>query len=507
MLALILSYNSYQRFITIILQRHESDALDTAQTALTFIDADNFSAYNQNTPKQKELLNLWQTVVDTQNVTFIYAIEPFNDYKNIRFGVNVKNTDSNFEVRPIGYVMQTSSEEYEKVYRELYDGTKNYAIVMRDNGISLVGDHITALIPIKNSGGEVKSILCVQWQMTDLDKEKILFLKYTITTTLIYLLLMLFIGRYYLNSKLLNPLNSLTQGVKEISAGNLDKKLDIKTGDELQTLAENFNTMTDELKMQMSNLEKITAEKERITTELDVATKIQNSMLPKNFSVDGRVEIFAKMKAAKEVGGDLYDFYKLDENNLFITIADVSGKGVPAALFMVATITNLRNFVAPLKNPGDLKFSIENTSNRLCANNDGGLFATAFSAVLDLTTKKFFYVNADHNPPLIRRKGKFFEELPMELNFVLGGWKDWKYIQQEIQLEAGDTIFLYTDGVTEATNSAGKMYSLESLKNFLNELDDNLSAGEILQEVYKSLQNFSKNAEQADDITMFSIKI
>ena len=149
----------------------------------------------------------------------------------------------------------------------------------------------------------------------------------------------------------------------------------------------------------------------------------------------------------------------------------------------------------------------QNTSNRLCANNDGGLFATAFSAVFDLATKKFFYVNAGHNPPLIRRNGKIFEELPMELNFVLGGWEDWKYIQQEIQLEAGDTIFLYTDGVTEAKNSAGKMYSLETLKDFLNELDNNLSAEEILQEVYKSLQKFSKDAEQADDITMFAIKI
>ena len=304
----------------------------------------------------------------------------------------------------------------------------------------------------------------------------------------------------------LKPINELTDGVKEISAGNLDKKLDIKTGDELQTLAENFNTMTDELKTQMANLTKVTAEKERIATELDVATRIQMSMLPKNFSVSDNVDLFATMTPAKEVGGDLYDFYKLDENHLFITIADVSGKGVPAALFMVAAITNLRNFTSALKNPDDLKIAIENTNDRLCTNNDGELFVTAFSGILDLTTGIFRYVNAGHNPPLIRRHGKNFEELPMELNFVLGGWEDWQYIQQEIQLKPGDTIFLYTDGVTEAADSAGKLYSLERLHEFLNGLDENLSVKEILDQVHDSLKKFSVNAEQSDDITMLAIK-
>ena len=212
----------------------------------------------------------------------------------------------------------------------------------------------------------------------------------------------------HMTKKFLKPINELTGGVKEISAGNLEKKLDIKTNDELQTLAENFNVMTDELKLQMVNLTKITAEKERIATELDVATRIQMSMLPKNFSVDERVDLFATMKAAKEVGGDLYDFYKLDDNRLFMTIADVSGKGVPAALFMVAAITNLKNFTTSLKNPDELKIAIENTNDRLCDNNDGELFVTAFSGVLDLATGIFRYVNAGHNPPLICRRGKKF---------------------------------------------------------------------------------------------------
>ena len=505
-LASILSCDSYQRFTAIIMRNHEDEALRTAQTALTFLDADNLSVYEQDSSARQKLLREWQRIADTQDAMFIYVIEPFNGYRDIRFIVNVKNTDSEYDVFPVGYVMPTDSDEYKQAYRDLYAGNTDHATVIRDNDISATGDHVTAMVPITDSDDLVEGILCVQWQMDELDAERILFLKRTLAAMLVYLVLMLLIAGQYLNAKLLNPLGALTQGVKEIAAGNLDKKLDIHTGDELQTLAENFNDMTEELKTQTADLAVVTAERERIATELDVATRIQMSMLPKNFSVDERVDLFATMTPAKEVGGDLFDFRKLDENHLFITIADVSGKGVPAALFMVAAITNLRNAVAALQRPDDLKSAIENTNDSLCANNDGGLFVTAFSGVLDLSTGIFRYVNAGHNPPLIRRRGKDFEELPMELNFVLGGWDDWQYVQQEIRLEAGDMIFLYTDGVTEAADSTGKLYSLERLQQFLNTRAETASSEEILSEVYESLEKFSADAEQSDDITMLAVK-
>ena len=484
-LASILSCDSYQRFTAIIMRNHEDEALRTAQTALTFLDADNLSVYEQDSSARQKLLREWQRIADTQDAMFIYVIEPFNGYRDIRFIVNVKNTDSEYDVFPVGYVMPTDSDEYKQAYRDLYAGNTDHATVIRDNDISATGDHVTAMVPIKDAEDMVEGILCVQWQMDELDAERILFLKRTLAAMLVYLVLMLLIAGQYLNAKLLNPLGA---------------------GDELQTLAENFNDMTDELKTQTADLAVVTAERERIATELDVATRIQSSMLPKNFSVDKRADLFATMTPAKEVGGDLFDFRKLDENHLFITIADVSGKGVPAALFMVAAITNLRNAVAALQRPDDLKSAIENTNDSLCANNDGGLFVTAFSGVLDLSTGIFRYVNAGHNPPLIRRRGKNFEELPMELNFVLGGWDDWQYVQQEIRLEAGDMIFLYTDGVTEAADSTGKLYSLERLQQFLNTRAETASSEEILSEVYESLEKFSADAEQSDDITMLAVK-
>lgn len=177
MLALILSYNGYQRFTAIITQNHEIDALRTARTALTFLEADTFSFYSQNISAQQKIINEWQRIADTQDAMFIYVIKPYDDYNKIRFDINVKHKDSEYDIVPIGYARPTSSDEYKKSYRSLYEGGKEYAIVVRDNGISATGDHVTAMVPIKNSAGVIEGILCVQWQMTDLDSEKILFLK------------------------------------------------------------------------------------------------------------------------------------------------------------------------------------------------------------------------------------------------------------------------------------------------------------------------------------------
>ena len=174
-LALILSYSSYQRFSAIITQNHKNYALRTAQTALTFLDVDNFSVYRQDNLEHQKIIDSWQNFADTQDATFIYAIEPFNEYNQIRFVVNVKNKQSDYDIVPIGFVMPTSSDEYKKAYRNLYESKKDFEVVIRDNGISLTGDHVTAMIPIKNSDEDVKGILCVQSQMEKLDAEKIFF--------------------------------------------------------------------------------------------------------------------------------------------------------------------------------------------------------------------------------------------------------------------------------------------------------------------------------------------
>lgn len=304
---------------------------------------------------------------------------------------------------------------------------------------------------------------------------------------------------------IVTPIHQLADEVREISSGNLDKKLEFHTGDEIEHLATCFNAMTDELKIYMANLKKETAENERISTELNVATNIQQSMLPHDFPNRADFEIYATMQAAKEVGGDFYDFYLLDENHLVITIADVSGKGVPAALFMAISKTILQNFALSMQTPDDFSAVMTLANQQLCKNNDEMLFVTVFMGMLDLKTGEFTYVNAGHNAPLVYRDNKF-EYLDVGKSCMLGIDEDVPFPQKKIKLAAGDMIFLYTDGVTEAMNTAGELFGENYLREVLNGEDKSESLEILLENLRKAIKIHAGDAEQSDDITMLALK-
>ena len=311
-----------------------------------------------------------------------------------------------------------------------------------------------------------------------------------------------------LSERLVKPLHKLADGVREISAGNLDKKLDIHTGDEIEHLAVCFNAMTDELKIQMKNLATVSAERERIATELDVAKNIQLSALPREFPNRDDFQIFASMNAAKSVGGDFYDFYMLDERHVVITIADVSGKGVPAALFMMISKTILKNYATMMNSPDDFASVMKLANDQLCHGNDEMMFVTTFIGMIDLDKKKFIYVNGGHNPPVIYRPTQDrFDFLNVDQNCVLGLMDGMDFSQQEIDLESGDVIFLYTDGVTEAMNEKHEQFTDPRLLECLNSTTRRCTLEDLLGSVKKSLADHVGNAEQSDDITMLAFRL
>ena len=321
------------------------------------------------------------------------------------------------------------------------------------------------------------------------------------------LLIILFLMSTSLSRRFVKPIHDLADGVREISSGNLEKKLNIKTGDEIEHLAVCFNAMTDELKIYMANLTKETAEKERLATELDVATEIQSGMLPKDFPARKDFELFATMTPAKEVGGDFYDFYFLDEKHLAITVADVSGKGIPAALFMVVSKTILNNFAATFYKQNGLAPVVAAANEQLCAQNEAMMFVTAFVGVLDLETGEFVFVNAGHNPPVIYRAEKnSCDFLDVEKNFVLGPIDGVPFVEQKIFLKRGDLLFLYTDGVTEALNVDEEEYLPERLIKFMNSTDCAADLKILLKEIRSDLSKHVGEAEQSDDITMFALR-
>ncbi|MCL2216011.1 MAG: PP2C family protein-serine/threonine phosphatase [Defluviitaleaceae bacterium] len=269
-------------------------------------------------------------------------------------------------------------------------------------------------------------------------------------------------------------------------------------------LAEAFKTMVLDLDAYIKNLTAVTAEKERIGAELDVATHIQASMLPRKFpAFPGRNEfdIFASMKPAKEVGGDFYDFFMVDEDTLAVVIADVSGKGVPAALFMVIAKTLIKNTSQQGKSPKEI---FETVNNLLCENNDASMFVTAFYGHLHISTGRFTFVNAGHNPPIILKNGKF-DWLKQKAGFVLAIMEDMAYIQHEITLEVGDELFLYTDGIVEAMNNEEELFGDDRLYDAMQEYRG-LTLHELAESVNREVDKFEDGAEQADDITMLVLR-
>lgn len=315
------------------------------------------------------------------------------------------------------------------------------------------------------------------------------------------------IGRK-LAGEFVKPIQELANSVRDIAGGNLDKKIEIHTKDEIAHLAICFNSMTDELKNYMENLKKVTADKERIATELNVAKDIQLGILPKEFDFNRTdFEIFATMSAAKEVGGDFYDFYLLDEDHLVMTVADVSGKGIPAALFMMISKTILKNFATFATNADDYAGVVSCANDQLCQNNEEMMFVTVFFGVLELSTGKFVFVNGGHNPPVVyHRKENRCEFLSVKKNFVLGGMDGVPFVQQEIYFEEGDLIFAYTDGVNEAMNIDHEEYTSERLLDFMNSTDLNGDLKEVLKKIRADVATHVGEAEQSDDITMMALR-
>lgn len=245
-------------------------------------------------------------------------------------------------------------------------------------------------------------------------------------------------------------------------------------------------------------------ERQRISTELDVATRIQADMLPcifPAFPERPEFDIYATMNPAKEVGGDFYDFFMVDETHLAIVIADVSGKGVPAALFMVIGKTLINDHTKPGVDLGEV---FSEVNELLCRSNNEGLFITAFEGVLDLVTGEFTFVNAGHEMPFIAKAGSVYEAHKLRPGFVLAGMEDMIYQSGSIQLSPGDKIFQYTDGVTEATNAAHELYGMERLSEVLVKNTDKKPA-ELLPTVKADIDAFVGEAPQFDDITMLCV--
>ena len=314
-------------------------------------------------------------------------------------------------------------------------------------------------------------------------------------------------GALVLGKRIVTPLNTITERISQLSEGNLEFKMEdvYRTKDEVEELAESFARISHKTVEYMQKVVQVTAEKERIGAELSLATNIQASMLPHIFPAfpdRPEFDIFASMDPAKEVGGDFYDYFLRDEDHLCLVIADVSGKGVPGALFMMASKIMLQSVAMMDSSPAQI---LRRTNDAICSNNEAQMFVTVWMGILELSTGKLTASNAGHEFPAFKRPGGKYELYKDPHGFVIGGMEGIKYREYELQLEPGTKLFVYTDGVPEATNAEKELYGTERMIDALNSNPD-AEPREVLENVRTSVDNFVKDAEQFDDMTMLCLE-
>ncbi len=368
--------------------------------------------------------------------------------------------------------------------------------------------------PIYSENGEAIALIGVDISMNEVVGQQMDFLKQMLTWLIILTLIIVILVICYFRYTLTKPLQRLAVSAKTFVArqeeeavsgkGASISDLTIKSHDEIRDLYDSILQMEKDINHYIQNITAVTAEKERIGAELNIATQIQSSMLPcifPPFPNREEFDIYASMTPAKEVGGDFYDFFMVDDRHIAIVMADVSGKGVPAALFMVIGKTLIKDHTQPDMDLGDI---FSKVNDLLCESNSEDMFITAFEGVLDLATGEFRYVNAGHEMPFIRKKGGNFEAHKIRPGFVLAGMEGMRYKSGSMMLEPGDMVFQYTDGVTEATNARNELFGMDRLQSALNSVKGN-DTHAILNAVKNGIDTFVGDAPQFDDITMLCL--
>ncbi len=335
------------------------------------------------------------------------------------------------------------------------------------------------------------------------------FIKSTLNILLVtgFLLIIAVLAAFLFSRRLTIPINHMTRSVRNITGDSFNFEMgDIyKTGDEIEVLADTFEKLSVRTKQYITEITEITAERERISAELDVARNIQADMLPKDFPLypdRNEFDLYATMTPAKEVGGDFYDIFLIDDDHLCVIVGDVSGKGVPAALFMAISKAMLKNRAMTGGKPSEI---LHDVNNSLCEGNSESMFVTVWLGILTISTGEFLQSNGGHEYPVVQRKDGEYELIETENGLVLGFSKNMEYTDYVIKLDSGDGFFMYTDGLPEATNAENNRLELEGMLNALNKhrMD---GPKELLSDVRKEVDAFVKDAPQFDDLTMLIMR-
>lgn len=457
-----------------------------------------------------KLTNEYSTLKETYKPAYLFCFYPQSDSTLFYYVTGVvkgeKRGDSNDTIFSLGgissyqkkqYPVLTNTWETGQVQKELEQPVKT--------GASSGYYHVYAPVTLD---GKTECLIGVTLETNSVKNElKAKLLRVELISSICFLfcgiLLLLMVRRI-----VLIPLAFLQKCVQEYqktkdAKGVAKHLLHYQSESEIGQLSKAFSKLTLEIEQYIDNMQSMAARQERLKTELDLATKIQEDMLPRDFIDDNEIELYATMHPAKEVGGDFYDFFYVDDNHIALVIGDVSGKGVPAALFMASSKNVIRNYALAGLSPENVFMA---ANKELCQANHSQLFTTAWFGLYEVSSGRLLYTEAGHeNPICIRRDGTTEYIKPVKKKMVLGGIDSINYVLSEDRLYPGDTLVLYTDGVPEAMNAKEEFFGLERFVQVLKELRKE-NTKELLHHVQEQITSFVDRAEAFDDVTMLAFR-
>ena len=488
---------------SVITQSQES-VLSYCKCASNYIDGDKIKKYSETLEKDDyydQVADYINNLQENTSILYYYVYIPNEDDVQIIWDSD-EDDSVNGSVLGIRAEYPEGGKEYCKQVFSKDSLIK--AFISTDETYGYIA---TAGYPIFDSNGDPVALVGTDIKLPDL---KEIFFKFVLTsamTIIIVIFLSMFLNYYIAQKTLVKPIRKLDHEarhmVKRIENGS-EVSLGIIADNEIGNLASSFEQMGGELREYISTLSRVMSEKERIDAELNIATKIQADMLPSIFPPFPNcpeIDLYASMHPAKEVGGDFYDFYMTDSDHLCLVIADVSGKGVPAALFMVIAKTLIKNQAMLGSSPAQ---TLTIVNKQLCDNNTADMFVTVWIGILDLSTGIVTASNGGHEYPTIFKKDEGYTLLKDKHHFVLGALEGSKYSDYTFKLDPGDRLFVYTDGVPEASNPDENMFGTERMLNVLNKYSK-MDSHYILSSLLESINDFCQNAPQFDDITMLSL--
>ena len=522
-LTMIISTIGYSRFNDNVVESYAKYAVAAVKSADSVFDTcgmGDLIDQRQMGPDYDAARDGINEIKNNFDINYLYGVyyEDVDDLYSLCYVINAKSDKERAEATEEIYSYMgdhCEDDAFDLRSRELMRD----CVVNNDTGIRYYestsdeyGRLITCYTAITDSSGKAVGVVGVDIDVNKITRDLNTYLKWVIFAAIIVTLLMITLLVHFINSFITEPVGSIAQSTSDfvqLMTDNVEpeklvyNKVQVKNHDEIFELSEDITSLAEGVRNYMANLRYVTAEKERIGAELNVATQIQADMLPRIFPPfpdRHEFDIYASMDPAKEVGGDFYDFFLIDDDHIGLVMADVSGKGVPAALFMVIAKTHIKNRALMGGSPSEI---LSYANDQLCEGNEAELFVTVWMAIIEISTGKGMAANAGHEHPVLRRKDGSFEIVEYKHSPAVATMEGIRFREHEFQINPGDSIFVYTDGVPEATNANNELYGTDRLLEALNS-DLSADAKKRLEIVRASVDSFVGDAPQFDDLTMLA---